>query len=485
MRKNPRNTRQNENNFQNINWDNIATSTPKTLDLSAPFRFSDKKCEAVYNAWADKFSDEWSNNLANINAGNSIAQYSDFIAQRLNYSECAFLATDSIINNAISKYSNEILRRGGKIILDIENKDEQARIEKMLNDRLVELQFWDILKEAIETSLIYGGALIFIDTFKADDLSEPLYLKKEILSQNKLRGFRVIPPYLVGASEVETSNPLSYDYMKPSKWFVSGNSGLIDESRILTLTIFNAPLLLKPLYNFLGISLAQFMKNYVASADIARQSLSDIFLRFKTDAIKSDLIKINLNEAKARAESINRQRNNLGILLMTKDEELIQTITPLTGLDKLIAQFQENIAVSARMPAVKLLGLTPSGFNATGDFDLASYYDEIMSLQNAIIKPFIEKVLKILALELDLDLIPTYEFNIIERASEIDKITAKNAEADFVSKAIQDGILTSEQAFNHLKNAGAIDNTLEYDESDDELDSIIAEAESGEQESTN
>lgn len=467
-----------------IDWLSIAPSEARGVDLSAPFKFNDEKCEATYNSWLERFSDEWSNNVANINAGNSIAQYSDFIAQRLNYSECAFLATDSIINNAITKYSNEILRRGGKIELDIENKDEQARIEKLLNDRLDELGFWDILKEAIETSLIYGGALVFIDTLNADDLNEPLYLKKEILSQNKLRGFRVIPPYLVGASEVETANPLSYDYMKPSKWFVSGNAGLIDSSRILTLTIFQAPLLLKPLYNFLGISIAQFMKNYVASADIARQSLSDIFLRFKTDAIKSDLIKINPNEAKERALSINRQRNNLGILIMTKDEELVQTITPLSGLDKLIAQFQENIAVSARMPAVKLLGLTPSGFNATGDFDLYSYYDEVMSLQNAIIKPFIEKVLKIIALELNLDLTPKYEFEIIEKSNELEKITAKNAEADFVSKAIADGILTSEQAFNHLKGAGAIDNTLEYEESDSELDTLISEVESGEQEST-
>lgn len=462
-----------------IDWLSIAPSEARGVDLSAPFKFNDEKCEATYNSWLERFSDEWSNNVANINAGNSIAQYSDFMAQRLNYSECAFLATDSIINNAITKYSNEILRRGGKIELDIEDKEAQARIEKLLNDRLDELGFWDILREAIETSLIYGGALIFLDTFSADDLNEPLYLKKEILSQNKLKGFRVVPPYLIGASEVETSNPLSYDYMKPKKWFISGN-GVVDSSRFLSLVIFEAPTLLKPLYNFLGISIAQFMKNYVASADIARQSLSDIFLRFKTDAIKSDLIKINPNEAKERALSINRQRNNLGILIMTKDEELVQTITPLSGLDKLIAQFQENIAVSARMPAVKLLGLTPSGFNATGDFDLYSYYDEVMSLQNSIIKPLIEKVLKIISLELNLDIIPRYEFEIIEKSNELEKITAKNAEADFVSKTIADGILTSEQGFNHLKGLGAIDSTLEYDESDNELDTLISEVESGE-----
>ena len=72
------------------------------------------------------------NNVANVNANNSIARYSDFVVDRLNYSECATLSTDSIINNAISKYANEILRRGGKIKVELEDIDTQAQIEKML-----------------------------------------------------------------------------------------------------------------------------------------------------------------------------------------------------------------------------------------------------------------------------------------------------------------------------------------------------------------
>ena len=124
------------------------------------------------------------------------------------------------------------------------------------------------------------------------------------------------------------------------------------------------------------------------------------------------------------------------------------------------------------MPSVKLLGLTPSGFNATGDFDLASYYDEIMSLQNNKIKPIIEKILDLLVKSLGWEnVLVSYEFNTLEKSSDLDKAQSKNLEMDFMAKAIQNGILTSEQAFMYLKEKGLINDSLTYDESA-ELDNI-------------
>lgn len=467
-----------KSNLEKFNY-MVNNSQKQGINLEPLVSFSDEntiehaeQCRKVYDTWLNRFSDNWSNSIANINANNALGQYSEFILNRLSYAECAFLAGDSIINNAITKYENEIFRRGGNIIINnIDNTTEADTIRKKLEQKIKELDLISILGEAVRTTLTFGGALIFIDV-NADDLSAPLYDKAKILSQNTIKGLRVIPPYLCGASEVETANPLNADFMKPKKWYVSGNAGVIDTSRVIPLTIFESPTLIKPLFNFFGISLTQFMKNYVASADIARQSLSDMLLRFRSEIIKSDLIKINPSEAIARAKAINKQKNNQALMLLTKDEEYIQSITPLSGLDKLIAQLQENVAVSARMPSVKLLGLTPSGFNATGDFDLASYYDEIMSLQNSKIKPIIEKILNLLVKSLGWEnILVSYEFNTLEKASDLDKAQAKNLEMDFISKAIQNGILTSEQGFMYLKEKGILNDSLTYDESN-ELDNI-------------
>lgn len=445
----------------------VSSQLPSQLDLNPPVRFADEKATAVFESWKNRFLDGWSNSIANINANNSLSQYNEYLLNRLSYAECAFLASDSIINNAITKYSNEILRKGGNIIINCDDMDIKESLRQKLEKRLQELNFTSVLNEAIKTSLAFGGALIFID-INAKDLAEPLYDKAKIMSRNKIQGLRVIPPYLCGASEVETANPLNANFMKPKKWYIAGNSGVVDSSRVIPLVMFDAPSLIKPLFNFFGISLTQFMKNYVASADIARQSLSDMLLRFRSEIIKSDLIKINPTEAVSRAKAINKQKNNNALILLTKDEEYIQSITPLSGLDKLIAQLQENVAVSARLPSVKLLGLTPSGFNATGDFDLASYYDEIMSLQNSIIKPIVEQILNLLIKEAGWDdITANYEFHTLEKSSDLDKAQVKNLEIDFVTKAIGAGILTDEQGFNYLKDKGLIDSSYDFSPSDD------------------
>lgn len=445
----------------------ISSQLPTELDLNPPVRFSDEKTTAVFENWKNRFLDEWSNSIANINANNGLSQYNEYLLNRLSYAECAFLASDSIINNAITKYANEILRKGGNIIVNCNDMGIKESLREKLEKRLHDLNFSSLLNEAIKTSLAFGGALIFIDV-NAEDLAEPLYDKAKILSKNKIQGFRVVPPYLCGASDVETANPLNKGFMKPKKWFISGNSGVVDSTRVIPLIIFDAPSLIKPLFNFFGISLTQFMKSYVASADIARQSLSDMLLRFRSEIIKSDLIKINPTEAVSRAKAINKQKNNNALILLTKDEEYIQSITPLSGLDKLIAQLQENVAVSARLPSVKLLGLTPSGFNATGDFDLASYYDEIMSLQNSVIKPVIEQILNLLVKEAGWDdITATYDFNILEKSSDLDKAQVKNLEMDFINKAIGAGILTDEQGFNYLKAKGFIEASFDFTQSDD------------------
>lgn len=447
------------NYLENINNEN-------KIDFSKPFRVNDENCNNIYDKWVKKFQDEWVNNVASINTNNSLSQHNNFLINRISYAESASLASDSIIHNAITKYCNEVFRKGGEIIINLENKELENEAKVYIENRLKELEFFDKLKEAMFTSLIYGGAFLFIDV-NSEDLSKELIIRKEVFQNNKINGFVVVTPDLCAPASVNSYNPLSYDYMKPSLWNIGGN--IINSNRLVKLVIFDIPLLLKPLYNYFGVSLCQFMRPYVASADVARQALSDIFLRFKTDVIQTDLIKVNPQEAVARAKAINKTRNNLSLLLLSNDENFVQTITSLSGLDKIVAQLLENVAVSARMPSVKLLGLTPSGFNSTGDFDLNSYYDEIMSLQNAIIKPIIEKILHLLSLELGLDIYPEYNFELLEKNTKLEKGQIDNLQADLVSKLIQAGIITQEQGFQILQKNGIFDNKMKFEEDEEDI----------------
>lgn len=444
---------------QSSDWNKIATEQTLPLDLTPMNRFGDTK---IFKEWVDRFEDEWINRVASINDNNSIAQYNEYILNRLSYVECSHLAIDPIINNAISKFANGMIRKGGEIILEeIDNPEETiTKIEKRFN----ELGGLEKISELIKVCLTYGRASLFIDVdVTVDKLEKPLIFNSKIFASKPVQNLQIVPPYGMGASSVETSNMLNKDYMKPSSWYVQG-AGNVDSSRLIDLVIFDCPDLIKPVFNFGGISLCQFMKNYVSAADSTRQALADIMLRFKTDIIQSDLLKVNMQEATERAKANNRTRNNLGMLLLTKDEVFTQVNTPISGLEKISAHQMEYVSVSGRTPATILFGLTPAGLNATGEFELDSYYDELQSIQNSDIKPVIEKILHIICLEMGLDIKPEYRFNELKKDNELINAQTQGTYIDNATKLKDGGFVIEEQGIEYLKAKKVLEDNFEYDD---------------------
>ncbi len=446
----------------NTDWAKMSDENQGIIDLVPLTNFNDEATK-VFDNWSKKFSDEWVNNIASISANNSIAQYNEFILNRLSYVECSHLAIDPIISNAITKFANGMTRKGGEIILDdeLENKDD---ILMQIEARFEELGGMEKINELIKTCLVYGRASLFLDVnTDVEKLEKKLVLKKETISENQLTNLQIVPPYGMGAVSVETSNMLNKDYMKPSKWYIQG-AGTVDSSRLIDLVIFDCPTLIKPIFNFGGISLCQFMKDYVSTADSTRKSLADIALRFKTDIIKTNLSKVNPVEAKARAKLINQYRNNLGLLLLTEDELFEQVNTPISGLEKISAHQMEYVSVAGRIPATILFGLTPAGLNATGEQESNNYYDELEAIQNSDLKPIIEKILHIICLEMDLDIKPKFKFNELKKDNELQTAQVQGTYIDNAIKLKDAGLATGEQSIDYVKENKALNDSFQYDD---------------------
>lgn len=407
---------------------------------------------APYKKQFQKFTDEFVNSVANIGINNSLMQYSEFVDNRISYAECAFLKNQHYINNALTAYCNDLVDKKGRwIILDeVENADE---ILKELEKRLNELRFWEICKKAIETSFIFGGALVFLDS-NTDDYLKPFYKTTATLIKTPLQGLKVIEPYLCSPFEVNTTNPLNSDYMKPKRWYISG-CGAVDSSRIKTLIFNEAPDLIKPIYNFLGISKVQEMKDSVKRAETLNQANADIALRFRTMILKSPLITTNESEAISRAKFNNKAMNNLGLLLLADNEEFIETITPLTGLDRIQDLALQDVVASAYIPRNKLLGDEPSGFSS-GEFTIKNYYDTIESLQNTILKPFIIDIAQIVLYGLGFDYMLDFEFEPVAQENAKEKAERENLLTDKIVKLYTNQIIDGEQAFKIALNDNLI-----------------------------
>lgn len=291
------------------------------------------------------------------------------------------IAQQGLIRACIQTVADDISRKWIKI----DGCDDPQKLE-IIENELKKLHIKDLFHKAATTTGYMGGAFIFIDTGE-DDLTLPLAindLSAELKAGSKVK-FVVVDPVNVSPIEYNCIDPLRDDYMSPRMWQVLGKR--VHASRLLPFVENQPPMLLKPNYNFLGIPQAQILWDYVMHFNQTRAStarllekISLLVVQTDMDAVLSDEHGIELFDAKM--EFLERYRNNDSVFVCDKESEGVMNVqTTIAGCTDVVRQSLELIACINRTPAVKLLGISPSGFNATGESDLKNYYDYISSKQ--------------------------------------------------------------------------------------------------------
>jgi phage-related protein (TIGR01555 family) len=215
--------------------------------------------------------------------------------------------------------------------------------------------------------------------------------------------------------------------------------------------------MLKPTYSFRGVSLTQLAIPYVDNWLRTRQSVSDTVKQFSVSGVRMDLQQSLLPGAGTtldyRAQLLNLYRDNRNLLLLDKaTEEFFQINTPLAGLDALQAQAQEQMSAVSRAPLVKLLGITPSGLNASSDGEIRVWYDYVHGYQDGSLTPLMTVVLKLIQLSLfgviDEDI--TWQWEKLHEATEVEQADIERAQMETDRGYIEAGVITPEQAAKTL-----------------------------------
>ena len=214
----------------------------------------------------------------------------------------------------------------------------------------------------------------------------------------------------------------------------------VHASRLMTVVTRPLPDILKPAFNFAGMSLSQLAEPYVDNWLRTRQSVADLINNFSTTALKTSMDQI-LQGDDDGADLLNRAglftatRSNKGLMLLDMErEELVQINTPLSGLHELQAQSQEHMCSVSRMPAIVLTCISPSGLNASSDVEIRIFYDWIAAQQEAFWREPLEVILKTVQLslfgEIDPDIgitfVPLFQMTPAEQA----EIRAKDGATD-------------------------------------------------------
>jgi hypothetical protein len=116
------------------------------------------------------------------------------------------------------------------------------------------------------------------------------------------------------------------------------------------------------------------------------------------------------------------------------------------------AQAQEHMAAPARIPLVKLFGITPSGLNASTDGEIRTFYDSIHGMQQRVIGDGVSLALKIIQLSetglIDEEL--THEFIELWQLDRAGQAAAEKTEADTDAVLIASGVISPEESRDRI-----------------------------------
>ncbi len=340
--------------------------------------------------------------------------------------------------------------------IEEDNIASQEKIEA-LNTDLKKYAVQDIFRQAVERIGYFGGCLVFIDNGTAKNLLHtPLILDKSTFKINSLKALRLIDPINCTPGSYNSTDPLKEDYFVPRTWWVQGQE--VHASRFLYFVGKEAPLLYKPSYNFFGVPIAQLAWDYVVHLTQSREAAARLLTKFSLTAIKTNMSGALAGDGTASLDArlsyfVEKQNNN-GIFAIDKEQEdLMKLDTSLSGCTEIVGQALELLATIFRIPAVKLLGISPSGFNASGESDIHNFYDYCSSMQIKYLDVNMYNLLKILQLNRYAEIDENLAFSWLPLGEkeqkmqvEIDKIRS-----DTVLSQFDKGIITKEEAIKSLE----------------------------------
>lgn len=347
------------------------------------------------------------------------------------YPYLAMLSTRAEYRMFAQTYATQLTREW-IVLQSTENAGEstKTKITELTQD-MTELGLKGVIAQMAEHDSYFGRGQL-LHNLVGQVLSDPLILSDKTIPRMKA-GESISNYYSISAVEAMWTTPNAYnainpgakDFYKPSSWWMLGT--LVHASRLQTVITRPVADMLKPAFNFGGMSKSQLAEPYVDNWLRTRQSVSDLIYNFSITCLLTDMSQILqsgnddadyaaslADDLLKRMELMIAHRSNKGVLLLDKErEELAQVNTPLSGLDALQAQAQEQMCSVDHTPSTVLLGVAPTGFGNVAEGEIRVYNDWIAAQQNGPWTPPVETTIKILQMirygEIDPDIIVAWQ----------------------------------------------------------------------------
>jgi len=390
-----------------IEIDDLLTKAQRTERLSARafpktvFNTFVTPAEPSASGQAETFAMDSSETESSIKAMYSLNQVGIPEAQALwygsqgfiGYQLCAMLAQNWLVNKACLIPARDAIRKGYKFTVNDGTEVAPAVLDAIgkankrhkLNKGLVEF---------VKMGRVFGVrlAITLVDSADPDYYVKPFNL--DAVTEGSYRGLSQVDPYwcVPELSQQGASNPAALGFYEPTYWIINGQR--YHKSHLVIMRGPEVADLLKPSYLYGGMSIPQMIYERVYAAERTANEAPQLALTKRAMIFYTDSAKALANQAKfeSRLQTWASFRDNYGVKVADKEADLIeQHDTSLTDLDAVIMTQYQIVAAAANIPATKLLGTTPKGFNSTGTYEEDSYHEELESIQVNDMEPYVDR----------------------------------------------------------------------------------------------
>ncbi len=371
--------------------------------------------------------------------------YQSFIG----WQACALLMQNWLVNKAVSMPARDATRNGWDVVrVDGEKLDDKhaALLKKYDKAYRIKKQAHDLVR----MGRAFGIRIAWFKV-KSDD---PDYYKNPFnpdgVTEGSYEGISQIDAYWCAPilDNEASGNPGSIHFYDPTWWIIGDTT--VHRTHLHVFRTSEAPDILKPLYLYGGMPTTQFIMERVYAAERTANEAPLLSMSKRTNVWLTDMAEFHMSGEKGKQKMAEwvAFRDNYGIKLGDKQTEQFQQFdTSLSDLDSVMMTQYQIVAAAAEVPATKLLGTTPKGFNSTGEYEESSYHEFLEGIQEHDLTPFIERHHMLVLLSHGIrDVETTINWRPLDAPTATERAALNLQKAQTDQSLIQSGVIDAEDA---------------------------------------
>lgn len=316
--------------------------------------------------------------------------------------------------------------------IDLPADDATSKWRTTDNEQAAEIEQRTNLQRTVNTALkrarIFGGSAIFIGTDRTT-LTAPMQ------PDERIKFLRVFDKHEVTYNKVQVGRLTTSD--TPDHFQIDGQQ--VHRSRLAIFQGRHCP------------DDAVFGKSQIAAAfdairnsDSVASNVAELVYEAKLDVYKiPDLMQQDESKLTKRLQLAQAGKSIYNGVAVDKEEEYLQKQIQFSGLKDILMASYQIVSGAVGIPATKLLGVSLSGLNATGNNEVRDYYDTIRHIQSNKIAPALTTIDALIANEAGGEV--AYQWPSLWEPSAKEQSEINQANASAVASLSQLALLTDEQ----------------------------------------